>query len=102
CEGDIACYVSTQWLPVSTFLRAYPRSPFADSAVNRALLAFRVVASVTDLRAAKEDYEPAAVRALVLQLDTVARLVPPPNGTLLLTRVAQLWYRFADYDRARS
>jgi hypothetical protein len=106
CEGDVGCYIGSEWLPLSAFLRTHPNSPRADSAVARVLGAFRRLDLVADLRAATtesepENYDPEAVRKLVASLDTVGRLLPAPWRTRLLERAGQLWDQFADYDRAK-
>ena len=50
CEGDLACRLNVAWEPIAAFLQAYPDSPFAAAAVDRALAAFGEVETELDLR----------------------------------------------------
>ena len=100
CEGDIACRIGFGWNPVATFLRAYPDSPFAAAAVERALTAFAEVETGEDLRVTAQSIDPLYIRQVVESLDGVGRLLPTPHGTRLLERAAQLWWQFSDYERA--
>jgi hypothetical protein len=102
CEGFVACYVGRQWEPLSEFLRAHPQSAYADSAIERVLAGYAQIDSTLDLRAATDYVEPAELRKLVAQLDSMGRDLPAPRGVRLLERAGQLWEQFADYDQARS
>ena len=101
CEGDLACRLNVAWEPIAAFLQAYPDSPFAAAAVDRALAAFGEVETDLDLRStAYWFHDPDRVRALVESLDGVGKLLPTPQGTRLLERAAQLWWQYSDYERA--
>ncbi len=103
CEGAIDCAVDWYWRPLARFLRAYPTSSLADSAVKRALAAFRIVDSTADLRLGDEfDTSPTELRREVAELDTIGRMVAPPGRTRLVERAGELWEQFAAFDRARD
>ena len=101
CEGDLDCPLSVAWEPIAAFLQAYPDSPFAAAAVDRALAAFGEVETDLDLRSTAYWFnDPDRMRALVESLDGVGRMLPPPHGARLLERAAQLWWQYSDYERA--
>ena len=100
CEGSIACEIGVEWRPVATFLRAYPDSPFAAAAIDRALTAFAEVEIGIDLRVTAPSIDPHFIWQLVESLDGVGRMLPTPHGTRLLERAAQLWWQFVDYEHA--
>ena len=102
CEGYVPCYTGSTWGPVSEFLAAYPQSPYADSAVARALVAFGHIEPDAELRASSAAYEPNDIRQLISSLDSVARLLPERQRVPLLTRAGELWTQLVEYDRARA
>ena len=102
CEGFIACYVAREWEPLSTFLLAYPNSPLADAAVDRALSAFENIEADKDLRTETDFYEPKAIGELVASLDAVGRTLTQPRRARLLLRAGILWESFADSGKAMS
>jgi hypothetical protein len=102
CEGWIPCYVSGQWEPLSTFLKAYPESPLADMAIERALAAFANVETDKDLRAATDSSDPEDIRKLTESLEAVGRAMPPSRKGRLLLRSAELWAASFDYNRTRE
>jgi hypothetical protein len=102
CEGWVPCYVFSEWEPVSTFLKAYPNSPLADTAVERALSAFAMIDTDKDLRAATDSIDPEDIRKLTASLEEVGRALPPARGGRLLLRAAELWEAASNYDSARN
>ena len=101
CEGFLACRINVAWEPIAAFLQAYPDSPFAAAAVDRALAVFGEVETDLDLRSTAYWFiDPDRVRELVESLDGVGRMLPPPHGIRLLERAAQLWWQYSDYERA--
>ncbi|MFI5233167.1 MAG: hypothetical protein ACHQSE_11730 [Gemmatimonadales bacterium] len=109
CEGDLDCVVNWGWRRVSTFLRGYPRSPLADSAVDRAIAAFHVIRPEFDLRSPHRlsgsddfDWTPRAIPPLIESLDSVGARQMGSRKARLLIRAGALWTQIAMIDRARS
>lgn len=109
CEGDLDCVVNWSWGNVSTFLRAHPQSPFADSAVDRAIAAFHVIRPDFDLRSHHNlsgsndfDWTPDQIPPLIESLDSVGTTQIGPRKPRLLIRAGELWTQIAKIDRARS
>ena len=101
CEGWVDCYVARDWDPLAEFLTGYPDSPLVAGAVDRALAAFGRVEAEQDLRVATEFFDPPPFRETLEAVDRVGRRLPPHEQARLLERAAQLWWQFAEYDRAR-
>jgi hypothetical protein len=102
CEGWIPCYVQRDWGPLSRFLTAFPQSPIAAYAVDRALAAFEQVPPTAELRYETEAGSPTAFASLAAALDSVGSLVAPPHGNRLSERAALIWGQLMQYDRARA
>lgn len=102
CEGWVACYASREWSPVAAFLRAFPASPLAGHAVERAVEAFGFAGVGADLRGAREFYDPEDFARLAEDLEGVARALPPPHGGRLLERAALVWWDLGEIERART
>lgn len=102
CEGYLPCQVNSLWMRVGTFLRAYPSSPMADSAVQRALLAFSTIKPNMDLVRGSDLIDPPELRKLVGELEAVALTLPRRQSIVLLTRVAELREQLGDYSASRT
>lgn len=102
CEDDVSCNVSYEWKPLSTFLRAYPNSPLADTAIARVLAAFREFPPGIDLRSARGQYTPRDTREQTAELDSLARLLPATHASRLFMRAGELWQQLDDYGRAKA
>lgn len=77
CEGWVPCYIHTQWGPMAEFVRAYPTSPLADSALTRGLELF---GTMLDPKAFKNPYEYEAkeMNGILLAFDSVTDVLAPP------------------------
>lgn len=102
CEGYVPCRVSVLWMRIEPFLRAYPASPLADSAVARALLAFGAVTRDMDLVRGSADIDVPEIRRLVDGLEAVAQTLQMRHRVMLLSRVAELREQMGDLRAARS
>ena len=110
CEGDLVCAIDWHWGRISTFLRSYPRSRLADSALDRAIAVFRLIRPSFDLRSTHHlssgqsdfDWTPDEIPPLIESLDDVAAVQIGAGRTRLLIRAAELWTQIANVDRARS
>lgn len=102
CEGYVACYVYSVWHRQERFLREFPASPYADSALRLALYAFTIIRHDMDLIHGAEHVEPDEIRKLVAGLDSLARALPPRLGGPLLARAAELWEQLGALENARS
>ena len=102
CEGYVPCQVASLWLRLEPFLRKYPSSPYADSAVQRTLLAFSAITPKMDLTRAANDIDPPEIRKLVASLEQTANTLPPKHRLVLLARVAELREQLGDLPAART
>lgn len=77
CEGWVPCYIQTQWDPIGEFVRAYPASPLADSALTRGLELF---GRLLDPKVYNNPYEYEAkeMNQLLLAFDSVTDVLSPP------------------------
>ena len=101
CEEWVPCQVSALWMQLEPFLRKHPNSPHAESAVARALLAFSAITPDLNLRSASRRVDPAEIRTLVDELESVAHTLQPAHRVKLLARVAELREQLGDYPAAR-
>jgi hypothetical protein len=102
CEGYVPCQIASLWMRIEPFLRKYPESPFADSAVQRALLAFSAVKPRMDLARQTAEIDPPEIRRLVGSLEQTANTLAPKHRLTLLARVAELREQLGDLPTARN
>ena len=102
CEGYVPCQVASLWMRLEPFFRKYPASPYADSAVQRALLAFSAIKPRMDLTRSSNDIDPPEIRKLVSSLEQSANSLPPERRLILLARVAELREQLGDLSSART
>ena len=102
CEGYVPCQVAALWMRLEPFLRKYPSSPYADSAVQRTLLAFSAIKPRMNLTQPSSEIDPPEIRKLVNSLDQAAGPLPPARGLALLARVAGLREQLGDLPTART
>jgi hypothetical protein len=96
CEGWIPCYIHVTWDPIAKFIVAYPTSPFADSAVDRALDVFGI--NLDPKRSEEDDiyqYEPVEMRTILAGFDSVTHVLPPALRTRTDSALAQ-WRIWVD------
>lgn len=102
CEGYVPCQVASLWMRLEPFLRKYPKSPYADSAVQRTLLAFSAVKPGMNLSRASGDIDPPEIRKHVNSLEQTANTLAPEHRLTLLARVAELREQLGDFSTARN
>lgn len=102
CEGYVPCRVSTLWMRIAPFLRGYPASPLADSAVARTVLAFGAITRDMDLVRGSADIDVPEIRKLVDALEAATQTLEPRHRVVLLARVAELREQMGDLRSARS
>lgn len=102
CEGYVPCQVASLWGRIEPFLRTHQHSELADSAVQRALLAFSAIKPNMDLVRGNADVDPPEIRKLVESLESVANSLPVARRAVLLTRVAELKEQMGDLRAART
>ena len=102
CEGYVPCQVASLWLRLDPFLRKYPSSPYADSAVQRTLLAFSAIKPNMNLTESSGDIDPPEIRKLVKSLEQTANTLPTHQRLVLLARVAELREQLGDLPAART
>jgi hypothetical protein len=102
CEGYVPCQVASLWMRLDPFLRKYPSSPYADSAVQRTLLAFSAIKPKMNLTIASSDIDPVEIRKHVNSLEHTANTLPLERRLVLLARVAELREQLGEFPRARN
>lgn len=102
CEGYVPCQVASLWMRLDPFLRKYPDSPYADSAVQRTLLAFSAIKPNMNLTRPSNDIDPPEIRKLVASLEQTANTLAPKQRLTLLARVAELREQLGDLPAART
>ena len=102
CEGYVPCQVASLWMRLDPFLRKYPSSPYADSAIQRTLLAFSAIKPKMDLTRSSPDIDPPEIRKLVASLEKTANTLPVQRRLILLARVAELREQLGDLPTART
>lgn len=102
CEGYVPCQVASLWMRLEPFLREYPNSPYADSAVQRALLAFSAIKPSMNLTRPSDDIDPPEIRKLVTSLEETANTLAINSRVTLLARVAELKEQLGDLPAARN
>jgi hypothetical protein len=102
CEGYVPCQVSALWMRLEPFLRKYPESPFADSAVQRTLLAFSAIKPAMNLTRPSNDIDPPEIRRLVISLEQSANNLPVKHRLTFLARAAELREQLGDLQTARN
>jgi hypothetical protein len=102
CEGYVPCQVAALWMRLEPFLRKYPSSTYADSAIQRTLLAFSAIKPGMNLTRASADIDPPEIRKLVSSLEQIANTLPTKRRLILLARVAELREQLGDLSSARS
>jgi len=79
CEGFVICYVESRWRMVRDFLGAYPASPYAPRALDRAIAAFDDnLRPVADLSRSSEFYDAGDLPPLLAEFDSVTTGLPKP------------------------
>jgi hypothetical protein len=102
CEGYVPCQIASLWMRLEPFLRKYPKSPYADSAVQRTLLAFSAVKPRMNLTQPSNDVDPAEIRKHVSSLERTANMLAPTHRLTLLARVVELREQLGDLSSARN
>jgi hypothetical protein len=102
CEGYVPCQIASLWMRLEPFLRKYPKSPYADSAVQRTLLAFSAVKPRMNLTQPSNDIDPAEIRKHVSSLERTANTLAPQHRLTLLARVVELREQLGDLSSARN
>ena len=102
CEGYVPCQVAALWLRLEPFLRKYPTSTYADSAIQRTLLAFSAIKPGMNLTGTSADIDPPEIRKLVRSLEQTANALPGKGRLTLLARVAELREQLGDLPAARN
>lgn len=102
CEGYLPCQVAALWMRLDPFLRKYPSSPYADSAVQRTLLAFSAIKPNMNLTRPSTEIDPPEIRKLVSSLEQTANTLPTRHRLTLLARAAELREQLGDLSAART
>ena len=98
CEGSVSCYLSREVTPLRDFLHAYPASPHALEAIERANSLF--LTEFTTARSSR-NFDSTAVLSVFAAYDSTVGALPPPLQALAYSVIGPISEGLGAASRSR-
>jgi hypothetical protein len=100
CEGDVSCWINSEFAALNEFLRRYPNSAHTGPAVDRANEAFTSALAFRPEKGELFELNDADVIALIARYDSTAERLAPPLRARAYRVIGPLWTMFGNDARA--